>query len=259
MENELIFYEILYKIVQAWQPTYHADGHEQREKRINSFAVIDSEIEMFAEGLGKDGRYKPTENPHLYFNRSWDAAQYADGENRKDWPILYLWQDHDGENKIGADAQGIMWGLDFKLCLADQYAKAYQPGETTGAAAGQRPVEKIKANLRTLMAQLLTELANWVYYEATLTAGGTETGFMHNTTLDSLVGSTYSAIKRRTPMRAYMQVQEQTEIAVQIDTADMVGVYANVHVQLLPCQAGSFVYGATENAERLDHPTNASA
>lgn len=263
MKTELEFYQILYKITQAMQPVYDNQGVELRYKRINSFAVIDDETEMYAESLGKDARYKPSENPGLFFNRNWDASGYVDEELRKDWPILYLWENPENPNKhINVLAKQPALVMHFRACLADQYIQAYQPGLSGGGGGGQRPKEIIKSQLREIRNQLLQELKNWVYYEAALTAGGTESGHMNKTHLASQVGAglTYSSIIRETPITVWISNEPtDAQVGVLVDPAAMVAAYSDLAVTIEHCQAGSFTYGATVQDERLDHPDNASA
>lgn len=88
----LTFCSILAEIVRTWPQT---PGKGPFDNRLNTFAPIISEDDLFATSIAKDRRYA---HAPYFFSRAWDLQGLAPSEIVHEYPHLYAWEDSDGLN-----------------------------------------------------------------------------------------------------------------------------------------------------------------
>lgn len=259
MDNELTLYAILYQIVKGWPATYHSTGPEERFKRLNTFAVVEDEAQVFADNLGKDSRYKPTESGQQFYSRTWSDAGFRDEELQKELPALLVWEEP-GELRQPLTEQEHEV-LRLRVCIQGRHVAAYAPGAGTDYGKGtQRTVEEVKANLRLLRQQFHAELRQWVRVEANHTSNGWQTIWVNEGHLATLVPGTYTEWRNKRPITAYIKMENQEALVLaNVDANGQVHAYSSLEVLLEPCSPVAIDHTATEPLEVLDHPTKASA
>ena len=258
MKDEIAFYKILYAIVRGWPATYHSSGPEERFKRLNTFAVLSSAADMYSDNLGKDSRYKPAENPGLFFSRAWADAGYKDEELKKDLPALLIWPES------GNISAGLSFDetnrLKFRVCIQGRYVSSYDPGSYDISSGGQRPWEIIAAQLREMRAQLHLEIGKWVLADIEYTAGGSGQIWINEDYLETLYPATISVINNQRPISAFLSIVDNgTEVLPEIDANGLIQAFSSMTIDLFCYDRVTINHELTDPPEVLDHPGKASA
>lgn len=259
MDNALILYAIFYRIVHGWPATYHSTGPEERFKRLNTFAVVEDEAQLFADNLSKDSRYKPTQSGEQFFSRHWQAHNYRDAELKKELPALLVWEEP-GNLEVPLTSQEHEL-LKLRLCIQGRHVAAYEPGAYTIGKGEQRTVEEVKENLRLLRSQLHAELRKWCLVEVEPAGGGAwQSIWINEEHLATLIPGTYQAQRKKRMLTNWLRINDtEATIIANVDANGLVHAYSSLEVLLEPCTPVAIDHTATEPLELLDHPTNASA
>lgn len=232
MVSEIDFFKILYKIVAGWKPTVNPSLQvEERFKRINTFAVLHEDAQMYSQNLGRDSRYKPSENPDLFFSRIWEENAYVDEMLLKEYPALMAW-----ELPGSLDLRGLSVKREtvrLRLYLQDQHQAKYSPGSYEPTRGGQRPLELIKDNLRTLFNQLFSELDLWVRADVNYTAGGSGQVWINKN--DLAVNPLFSSYGNQVKISAFVRLSQETDMLSGLGDGDTVTAYRNLELSVDPC------------------------
>ena len=148
------FYNILAKIVKAWPETVTADVY-QRQKRINTFAVVPVQDKQTAHNLDKDSRYK---NKTYFYSRRWELNGFKDSALNFDYPALICVENNDTIKRLFQPT------ATHKVKLAFFLSDLMPQKESEVTAVGeQRTFEQIGVDMRVLLTELTNEIAQFVW------------------------------------------------------------------------------------------------
>ena len=246
--TELDLFSYLGRLVRAWPATYSgANTPELRHKRINTFAVIDDEMQLDSTTLNKDSRHK---GKPFFFCRWWEDNGFRDDELKKEFPAMLVWEESGAMPSVNTTDELVkLW-----FVIQDRFVEKFEPG--TDGLGGQRTQEEIKQDIKTLRDTVLAAMRSAVWIQL---PGATSPSFYPE---EWLVGQGIRPVGPR--MTNYMgDVSVETSTVAREVDGSFVEAYFQLSFKRASCPTEpaleDFNFDTDLPAEMLDHPGGASA
>ena len=160
----LDLYAMLWHIVRYWPVTVDAAGQEIMGTRPDTFAALGSLDDINTSTLDKDGRYADPDQ-HLFYSREWseqNPGHYLQTEAVSfQYPLLAI-EPQRFTVPLGKGKDAQFTELRFSLAVMDVLpGKLVSDGPRSTAAARQRTVEELEADLSSMFETVIGELGKW--------------------------------------------------------------------------------------------------